>query len=94
LVEKADFVRWRELSFTYSVPASFAGKFRMNNLSLSFTARNLALFTSYERDPESNQVGRCGGGGEASLECNFMDGSDAFALPLPRRFVFSIRFGF
>jgi TonB-linked SusC/RagA family outer membrane protein len=94
LVEKADFVRWRELSLTYAVPATLARRIQLNSLSVSFTARNLALFTSYERDPESNQVGRCGGGGEASLDCNFMDGSDAFALPLPRRFVFSIRLGF
>jgi hypothetical protein len=95
LVEKADFVRWRELSLTYNTPTSFARKLKMHNLSVTLSARNLLLFTSYSgADPEGNQLGRCGGGGEASLDCNYLDSVDAWVLPIPRRFAISLRFGF
>jgi TonB-linked SusC/RagA family outer membrane protein len=97
LVEKADFVRWRELEVTYTVPASFAAKLGMSHLAISFVGRNLHLFSGYSGiDPEVNAVGRCRGraGGETTLECNFLDSVDAFGLPLPRRYGVSVRFGF
>ncbi len=94
-VEQADFLRWRELSVTYTTPASFARKLGLDNLVISFTGRNLHLFTTYSGvDPETNAIGRCGGGGEADLECNFLDSVEAWGLPLPRRYTISVRFGF
>jgi hypothetical protein len=67
----------------------------MENLSVTLSARNLLLFTKYTgADPESNQIGRCGGWGEPDLACNFLESTDSWVLPHPRRFSISLRFGF
>ncbi|OGU04132.1 MAG: hypothetical protein A2W29_11205 [Gemmatimonadetes bacterium RBG_16_66_8] len=93
LVESADFLRWRELSLTYSPPASFAQKLGFSNMALNVSARNLRLFTGYTGiDPEMNQTGR--GGSGSTIENNFNDSVDAWGFPLPRRLTFSARFGF
>jgi hypothetical protein len=95
LVEPGDFLRWRELDVTYAVPGTFADKLGFSHMSVSFTVRNLHLFSGYSgTDPEVNQVGRCGRGGETTLECNFLDSVDSFGPPLPRRFGVSVAFGF
>jgi hypothetical protein len=94
-VERADFVRWRELSLTYTTPQEVARRFRMDNLAITLSARNLALFTRYSgTDPEANWIGRCGIAGQADSRCNFVEGADIFVLPIPRSFLVSIRFGF
>jgi hypothetical protein len=41
-------------------------------------------------DPETNVIGRCNGG----LSCNFLQGTEGWALPLPRRFTLSTRVTF
>jgi hypothetical protein len=64
-------------------------------LAVSFTGRNLHLFTGYSGiDPETNAIGRCGSGGETNVFCNFLDSVDAWGFPLPRRYSISVRFGF
>ncbi len=94
-IENAKFIRWRELSVTYNMPSSFASKFGFDNMSLSFTGRNLVKWDGYSGiDQEMNALSRCGGAGQASRDCNFLDGVDAFGLPLPRRYALSLRFGF
>jgi outer membrane receptor protein involved in Fe transport len=92
-IKQADFVRWRELSLTYSVPSRFVEKFGGRRLSFTLAGRNLALWTKYDGvDPELNAVGR--GGGANALENNFLDGVEAFGFPIPRRFSFQVRLGF
>lgn len=93
-VERADFVRWRELSLTYTVPPDFAARFAgARNMSLTVSGRNLALWTKYSgADPEINLHGRAGD--PTNLDQNFGNGIDAFGLPLPRRYMFSVRIGF
>jgi TonB-linked SusC/RagA family outer membrane protein len=51
---KADFIRWRELSFTLSTPSRWASSQGWaQGLSVTLAARNLALFTDYPGlDPE------------------------------------------
>ena len=58
-VEKADFYRWRELSFTLSTPNAWAQRFdRLDGLRLTFAGRNLATWTDYTGlDPETVEVG-------------------------------------
>jgi hypothetical protein len=54
--EKGDFIRFRELSLSYDVPASFAQRvFRGRSLMASFAARNLGtIWTEYTGvDPEA-----------------------------------------
>lgn len=92
-IEDADWVRWRELSLTYNVPADFAAGLGLNGISLTATGRNIALWTKYSGiDPESTVSGR---GGEGNLrDDNFLLGTEGFSMPLPRRFTFAIQVNF
>jgi len=90
--ESGDFVRFRELGITYTVPTSFARKLGFSDIVLNLTGRNLAMFTGYTGiDPEVNQVGR---GGGSALDNNYLDSVDAWGLPIPTRYTISVRFGF
>ena len=91
--EKGDFLRWRELSLSYTAPPEFASRFGVANLSFTLTGRNLALWTGYTGiDPEQNSIGR--GGGDNLRDENFLDAVDGWGLPLPSRWAFAVRFGF
>ncbi len=93
-IENARFVRFRELSFAYRVPASFSSRFGLENFTISLTGRNLVKWDGYTGiDQEMNAIARCGGSGAATRDCNFLDGVDAFGLPLPRRYTLAIQFG-
>jgi hypothetical protein len=93
-----DFLRWRELSLTYTAGAGLASRFGARDLTFTIAARNLKLWSRYNGvDPEINAIGR-GGQGEVDAQDQiddiFLDAVDAFGLPLPRRFTFSVRLGF
>ena len=48
-------------------------------------------------DPELNNNSRCDAGalsGQDSIDCNFLQGQEAWRLPIPRRFTLGIRAGF
>ena len=55
-IEDGSFVRWRELSVTYSAPDRMATRvFRAQSASLTFAARNLHVWTKYSGvDPEAS----------------------------------------
>lgn len=91
-IKPADFVRWRELSLTYRVPASLIEQFGLTSASLRVGARNLKLWVNGQYpgiDPETNLYSRCNSG----LDCNFAY-LEAFGVPMPRRFTFSTRVSF
>ena len=91
-IEKADFVRMREISLAYDVPRSFTSRLGLNNLTLVLAGRNLLMITGYTGiDQEMNAIGRTSTGG---INANFLDGVDAFGFPIPREFVFKLRAGF
>jgi TonB-dependent starch-binding outer membrane protein SusC len=88
-VEKGDFLRWREAALTYQVPSNVVSRFGMNGASLTFGARNIALFTGYSGiDPESNVVTGQG------AENQFIEATNAWVMPLPRRYTLSARVTF
>ncbi|MDE3014343.1 MAG: hypothetical protein OXU33_09755, partial [Gemmatimonadota bacterium] len=62
--------------------------------TLNLGARNLMLWlpgSDYTgMDPETNVIGRCNGG----LSCNFLQATEGWALPIPRRFTLSTRVTF
>jgi TonB-linked SusC/RagA family outer membrane protein len=97
-MEKGDFIRWREVSLTYDLPQSLYSRFGLSSASISVSGRNIALFSGYSGiDPETNAIGRKGSSGSAggsNLDDNFLDGTEAFGLPIPRQFVFVLRTGF
>lgn len=91
-VSDGDFMRFRELSVTYSVPKSLTSRIGGREMSVSMTGRNLFLWTKYQGvDPE---VAYTGNGGSSGTDANFVESIDAFGLPLPRRIGLSVRLGF
>lgn len=58
-IEKADFVKLRELSITLLVPSRYTDRLRLGQSSLMLAGRNLWTRTDYSGlDPEVNQVGQ------------------------------------
>ncbi len=66
-IEDAEFVKFRELSFTYYATEGMARALRMNRLSFTLTGRNLGTITGYRGvDPEVN------GGGQNDAPIDFL----------------------
>jgi len=84
--EKADFVRLRELSLTYDLPASWVKWLRGRTAAVTLTGRNLALWTDFTSwDPELSTP--AGLTGDAS-PYNFVQEGQ------PRSFIIRINLGF
>ena len=71
-------------------------RFGFRHVSVTASVRNLALWTPYTGiDPELNEFSRGGASSDlGGIDQNFGEGIDAFGFALPRRFTFSVRFGF
>lgn len=92
-VHPADFLRWRELSLTYTVAPGLAEKFRARSMAVTVAGRNLGIITKFPgTDPEMNALSR--GAGGSSLAESFQEGINAWGLPMPRRYQLSVRMGF
>lgn len=91
-VQPADFLRFRELSLTYTIPRDKLVRFGIRKLSFTGSARNLALWTKFDGDPEVNEIGR--GGGDDINQSNFLLGVSTLGVPIPRRYTLSINLGF
>lgn len=91
-VSDGSFVRFRELSLTYTADRELASRLRARDLAISLTARNLMLWTKYRGvDPEVGNGGRATGNNPDNF---FQENVDAFGLPVPRRIGISVRIGF
>jgi TonB-dependent starch-binding outer membrane protein SusC len=87
-----DFLRFREVSLTYTAPKNLMSRFGGRDMAVTLTGRNLLLWTKYQGvDPE---VGYVGAGGQTGVDENFVEAVDGFGLPIPRRFGLSVRLGF
>lgn len=93
----ASFIRWRELSLSYRVPSSFVERMGLTSATLVLGARNLALIMPWSdypgMDPESNVLGRCNTEQEG-LDCLFLDSTEGWGIPIPRRFTLTTRVTF
>ena len=90
--EKGDFLRFRELSLTYSAPERLAARVGARSMAFTLAGRNIGLWTPYSgADPEIAYAGRQAGGGVTG---NFNDASDSFGMPVPRRISFLVNLGF
>jgi TonB-dependent starch-binding outer membrane protein SusC len=90
--EKGDFMKFRELALTYTAPQAIAARARASSLAITFSARNIALWTPYSgSDPEIAYSGRQPGGG---VTANFNEASDSFGMPVPRRFSLLLNLGY
>ncbi len=57
-VQRANFLKLRDVSITFTMPASWAAHVAASDLRLTLTGRNLAMWTSYKGlDPEVNAYG-------------------------------------
>ena len=75
-IQKADFVKLREVSLTIDVPSAWVRRAGAASTSFVFSGRNLALWSDYPGvDPEVNSYG-----GRSFSRI------DAYALPMVRRF--------
>ena len=89
--QDGSFIRWRELALTFDFSPTVASKLGARTLSVTAAGRNLLLWTKYTGvDPEVNAIDRSA----STLDQNFLASTDAFGVPIPRRFSFSVNFGF
>ena len=84
-VEDGSFLRIRNVTLGYNLPASVAKSLKVANARLSFTVQNLHTFTKYEGyNPEVSMEGAN----------PLMPGVDSGGYPLARTFMFGLNFGF
>ncbi len=92
-VYDASWIQWRELSLTYRLPSDMVEGWGLSTATLNLGARNLRLFMLGDypgMDPEGNVLGRCNSG----LNCNFLDSTEGWGIPIPRRFMLTTRVTF
>ncbi|MGQ0645971.1 MAG: SusC/RagA family TonB-linked outer membrane protein [Gemmatimonadaceae bacterium] len=84
-IQPGDFVRFRELSATYTVPKRLLGPLgnRVQNASIGFAMQNLGLWTKYE-GPDPEVIAQNGA----------FDRQDFFSLPIPKRASLRLDFTF
>jgi hypothetical protein len=84
-LEKADYVKLRDLSLTWMMPSSVAQRLRMEAASIVFSGKNLGLWTDYSGlDPEVNGYSnnQLRGSGNAAQFVRV----DAYSWPMARRY--------
>ena len=84
-IDNADFIKLREISATYSLPRSWAEKFRARGMSFTVSGRNLGIWTKYDlgADPELNF------NGDATLTR-----SDYMSVPMMRYYTATVNLSF
>lgn len=84
-ISKADFIKLRELSATYTLPTSLTRRFGADQASFSLAGRNLAVWTKYKwgPDPELNFSG------DAAFSR-----ADYMSVPMTRRWVATVNLTF
>lgn len=79
-----DFVRFRELALTITLPQSFASSMRLAGGSVTLAMQNIALWTNFQgADPEV-----------LSNAGNEFDRSEFLTVPTPKRAVIKVNFSF
>ena len=83
-IQKADFLKLRDLSLSYDLPAAFLGRVA-NRATIMLAGHNLRIWTKYGgADPELNF-----NGGSSTFNRN-----DSWTVPTPRRYTISLALGF
>ncbi len=84
-ISKADFLKLRELSFSYNLPSDFAARMGASRASFSLSGRNLWMWTAYTGGPDPEVAF------DSGTEFNT---SDYASIPALRRFVATVNFSF
>lgn len=88
-IEKADYVKLRDVSLTFTMPSAWAQRLRMETASIGVAGKNLALWTDYSGlDPEVNAYSnnQLRGSGNAAQFVR----ADAYSWPMVRRFTIQL----
>jgi hypothetical protein len=81
-LEDGTFVKIRELSITYDIPATFTDRIGLSSAAIELGGRNLHTFTDYRGyDPETNMFGTS----------TVSRGTDFATYPNPRVWTFGVR---
>ena len=83
-----------ELSAANIDAQTTTGAIGLTNAAMTVGGRNLKLWMNDAYtgiDPEINPASVCSGSG---TNCNFLTGTEAFGVPIPRTFTFALRIGF
>lgn len=86
-LQDASFVRLRELSLNYNLPAAWLSKVKISGASVYFTGRNLFLITDSYYDPEVNTT-------EGPFSNNNSQGIEISQIPQTRSFGAGLRLKF
>ncbi len=94
-ISRSDFIKWRELSLTYTLPTSIGSLFRADRVNFTVSGRNLFVWTKYEGtgDPEVSFFTRTAVNGTFSNNGGFSR-LDYASLPQVRRLAGSVRVTF
>jgi hypothetical protein len=87
-LQKGDFVRFRELSFTYTLPGRIFGRARVQNATVGVAFQNIGLWTEYG-GPDPEVISSSLNAGIAQFSR-----ADFLTLPNPRRTLFRAAFTF
>ena len=91
-VEDGSFIRLKNISLGYTLPASFTEKLKMEKIYLALSGQNLLTFTNYSGlDPEVNFFG---GSGTNNLASNTVRGFDFGNFPTVRSFTINLNLKF
>ena len=81
--QRADFIRWREMSLTYQVPGQIATRMGVDGLSITAAGRNLMRF-NLRGYPGQDQE-------SASTQNDLAEGNDGHHYAAPTRFSLALR---
>ncbi|HEX6309332.1 MAG TPA: SusC/RagA family TonB-linked outer membrane protein [Longimicrobiales bacterium] len=83
-IEKADFIKLRDVSVSYTLPSRITQRFRANAATLTLAGHNLAMWSDYSGiDPEVNGYGNRAFGR-----------ADVYPVPMLRRWSAALNFSF
>ena len=83
-IEKADFVKLRDLSFSFTIPRRYMHYFKGSDASLVLSGHDLALWSDYSGpDPEVNSYGG-----------RLFGRADVYTMPMLRRWTLALNVGF
>ncbi|MCZ4245499.1 SusC/RagA family TonB-linked outer membrane protein [Pedobacter punctiformis] len=88
-IQDGSYFRVKSVVFGYSIPKSFANKYKLQNLRLYVSALNLFTITGYKGyDPEVNTPG-----GSTTQSANIQLGHDFYTPPQARTITFGVNIG-
>jgi TonB-dependent starch-binding outer membrane protein SusC len=83
-IEKADFVKLRDLSFTYQIPERFLSFANAQDASVVLAGHDLAVWSGYSGpDPETNSYGG-----------RLFARADVYTMPMTQRWTLALNFSF